>query len=1105
MADTPNGSMAVPKKKRKKVFSRKLKLSVNGETKSFYDYTKQYAELYFPGIGRSTYRVPPLYFNHQNVVTRSNCQTSGETFSRPNKPLRPASSVRTNTGGSDAPSTDSSTNSRRSVQRITTSVPHLDVIMNASSSDDEPSQSKPEPRAGPVLALDEAVAQKAPQTDRSEEPADRDNHLKVLPNTNATCSKASQHKIMRPPENTLARRDKALSRMLDVFENLGRDLEELGEGGLFMVSGVSYENYLNRLPKKVVHSFDVPRPQDVATRGELDILILHPKSSVLLVQVKSVGENLTAWGASEAEAATAIKRVIIKAAGMTGRDEAVFKHVLQDLDPMPTFTKIVALPFVSRIEFDKAMAHKDDMTVNCRHFLTDMKILCKDEVEDGLAPCSTQSMIKHIPRPCEHAGGSHPQTGMLRWWRQLLQKAGQRLGMDHLKTIVGRVCGQLSSLLVQPDSKSRVEVRTLGQAVSEAAVRTAAAHLTPKHHDVLGKQEPLVVLEGPPGAGKTMVLRLKGLRWLEEGRIVVVVNFGPEKAGLPNAHALQDDMNKSLTDGAFPMAERLDLALCQTSEDALENTINNWINDFWSRSKSGDANEIGEKTEDSDDREGEWRKKINFIVDDAFLLTKMKTVLKILREHPCTESVWCSTSGFDEKNIHDLEGYSVTMLPQVVRCPPTVQALLMKLEKRDDWKAAYVTCSVDAGLPTNGPPLIFLHHQKHRPKIHRLKGRDSLRDPILDAPVAVMDKMVVKKDEAPDTENEKSHEIVFDGNPLNCLQCAEEVSSLIGNLIKGSAKPEFPSLFLSKKYSVETPKSRSPGVLQYRDVVIVTPLPRDFRDGKPRMHIEHDKLEAHWNSVSTSPFVVTLKDKGIPVMVVSSDGARDVAIQPDEPSVILTDAFFARSLERKVIIFVPLVTNEHVTNSSSPALKRKLNEHSEHTPQKNEADSLPNGDLIPDGETATGVIEATSSSPGQPAEKQINLQNSSDSDQTGHSGFASSSVVDESSRQTQSINPGNFHHLGIVRSEQGRAVPGSLYPPRLTVSRGGAVASRKQGGRERPVEVPTFPAGPAQDQAHDCEESSSVDGVVSKLSDLNKEALYRAAACCTAQFVLVVP
>lgn len=1081
MSEASTAAMAIPKKKRRRSFARRFKFTHKGETKSFYEWTVSFAELLFPYIGSKTYRVPPIYFNHQNVTYKgaSAHDTAGSV-----KIPHVNSSLTT---PQDANSSSSSANIINIIAPSAHAVNgEADIeVNNFSGSDEEPcSNGKSKLVSEGSTSSADVVLQDTRSPDHSNYPnpvSDISTDTKVAqqntPDDTRSTARKERVRLLSPPQDTLARRDKSLSRVLDAIQYLGHELERQGMGGIFMVSGVSYENYLNRLPKRIAQNFEIPRPQDVATRGELDILILHPNAGIVLVQVKSVGENLLTWNASEAEAATAIKKVIIKTAGMTGRDEAVFKHILQDLDPMPTFTKVVALPFVSKSEFDKAMSHKDDLTSNCRLFLTDLKILSKDDLEDTVTRCSAESMVKHIPTPSEHTGGSH-KSGMHKWWSQSIHKNTQRLCLDHQKTIAGRVCGLLSSMHVQPDSKSRVEVRTYGQAVSETADRTATPFLTEAQNTILERQDNFLAIVGPPGTGKTVILKQKGRQWLEQGRLVVVINFGPQAAGLPNGHALQEDMNSLLP--KHQHARRLDLALC--TRESIGEKLNSLISKLLSEICENNHADIAEENGRIDI--AAESPKLHFIVDDALLLNKMKTVLNLLREHDVTHSVWCSTSGFTEK---ELQGYTLVTLHKVVRCPPTVQSLLSKLEMRDDWKDAYSVCSVDAGLATNGPPVIFLHHKQHR------RGQEM---------------------------GLETHNAVTDHkDPLQCDKCAEEVADILKGLMKESETPEYPPLGHSKKSSSDGPKSRSPGALQYKDILIAHPLPRRFVDDKLSMCTSQVELDAHWSRVNSSAFFCGLQKRDIPVKVANGEGAREIALRSDEKSVILTDAFFARSIERKVVIFVPLINSQRETQQHSNCVAEERSAHLKNKPQAespeighvnaetlnvhNVNESIHAEDLITDEEPMDDVTEESSQlteESGSPSNVQPqNLGQrqtlSVNADTTIPSILLSDrQAFEETDRprlHPESISIKTTPDTPLVQEIVGTkaAIPKPKSPP-----------SEKPGVHESKLSV----ASRQQDKETD-PESLNVEGILKKLSPLNREALYRAAPCCVSQFVLIVP
>ena len=92
--------------------------------------------------------------------------------------------------------------------------------------------------------------------------------------------------LIYPPQESMVRRDKAMTVVLDSFETLGKELEQEGRKGLFILSGVNYDNYLNRIPVQVLRECDGGYLGDShGCRGVLDILILHEHVGMMLVQV----------------------------------------------------------------------------------------------------------------------------------------------------------------------------------------------------------------------------------------------------------------------------------------------------------------------------------------------------------------------------------------------------------------------------------------------------------------------------------------------------------------------------------------------------------------------------------------------------------------------------------------------------------------------------------------------------------------------------------------------------------------------------------------------------------------------------------------------------
>ena len=86
-----------------------------------------------------------------------------------------------------------------------------------------------------------------------------------------------------------------------------------------------------------------------------------------------------------------------------------------------------------------------------------------------------------------------------------------------------RFAGPATTITVHCPVPPRVQVRTLGEAVSEIGERLARLVLTPGQLDILTRAPDMVCLSGPPGTGKTVVLVMVGLQWLRQGHDVHVV------------------------------------------------------------------------------------------------------------------------------------------------------------------------------------------------------------------------------------------------------------------------------------------------------------------------------------------------------------------------------------------------------------------------------------------------------------------------------------------------------------------------------------------------------------------------------------------------------
>ncbi|PVD39537.1 hypothetical protein C0Q70_02172 [Pomacea canaliculata] len=380
-------------KRRRKKKNNQLMLSRKGEKRSLQDWTMLDAETLFPHLGEQTYRVPPVYFNRQNVVLQDEHNIYG-----------------TPTGST-----------------VNGCIAHDGVKSDDNVADTEPS--------GDSLSDEEA-----------QESADKGyTNGYTLDSCNQTPGKKRKLAVLRevcengcgeaigcevktgesasacPSAGEPGATRQGLSRVLDTMEYLSRQLQQQHQKPLFIVSSISYDNYLSRLPARSAASFKVPRPQDVAKRGQLDILVLHERAGVILVQsdlwhrhsqVKAVGDNLASWNATPADAEQAIARMVDRAVNQLDRDQKVFNHVLKDLDPIPPFSRV---------------RHLGQVTWE------DVKFLCQDDIEACAGECCLLSRVKHIPEFCQEHAAHDDAKLLLTWWRRTFDLDTTRLSVQQQK------------------------------------------------------------------------------------------------------------------------------------------------------------------------------------------------------------------------------------------------------------------------------------------------------------------------------------------------------------------------------------------------------------------------------------------------------------------------------------------------------------------------------------------------------------------------------------------------------------------------------------------------------------------------------------------------
>lgn len=87
-----------------------------------------------------------------------------------------------------------------------------------------------------------------------------------------------------------------------------------------------------------------------------------------------------------------------------------------------------------------------------------------------------------------------------------------------------RFCGPATTVEVYCVTAPRLQIKTEWEGVSETGERMARLVLLPEEVELLNRSPRRVFLTGPPGTGKTVLLILQGLNWLQRGYDVHVVS-----------------------------------------------------------------------------------------------------------------------------------------------------------------------------------------------------------------------------------------------------------------------------------------------------------------------------------------------------------------------------------------------------------------------------------------------------------------------------------------------------------------------------------------------------------------------------------------------------
>ncbi|KAK7096074.1 uncharacterized protein [Littorina saxatilis] len=321
--------------------------------------------------------------------------------------------------------------------------------------------------------------------------------------------------VLQPlSQDSDARDDVANNKVLRSIKQLARgQVSGVPKQVMFVISQLEFRNYLNNMTEQT-QTRALPRAVDDALHqqkkdeGDFDTLIIHREFGVIACEIKAVGDNFAAINLTEAQQIQNIEKRVSSAVKQLAKSRVVLTHLVSDYPKPPRIRVTLMVPNISVEQLGKVLSKYKQLRER----------LCGslgiDKTEDPIPKCFTSDDVNNLGK----------------WWKQCMEldRPDPAMTDDLYLDLVARFGGPATTVTVPCSTvpclaKAHCPViRTLGEGVVETANRFAPADiiLHPTQLDVIHNEasERLVYLCGPPGTGKSLILILRALDWIQEKR-----------------------------------------------------------------------------------------------------------------------------------------------------------------------------------------------------------------------------------------------------------------------------------------------------------------------------------------------------------------------------------------------------------------------------------------------------------------------------------------------------------------------------------------------------------------------------------------------------------
>ncbi|XP_025112343.1 uncharacterized protein LOC112575043 isoform X2 [Pomacea canaliculata] len=440
-----------------------------------------------------------------------------------------------------------------------------------------------------------------------------------------------------------------------------QEMFKLSREGLFAISQLRFEDYLSD-PPYAAKAAQIPLPHK---KGVFGILLVHQHYGVVVCEVKSLGLNF-----SYNDINNQIKKKLQQCVSQLDKAEAMLSHLVSDIAPGLRITKTIAFPNLTTQQVQQAILNDDKLNQELSTCLrtTDRNnvaglFLTSDQLSNSTTPWDVSSDV---------------MKKLENWWQHRVTADGHdsHMSSDIYKKLMTRFCGPATNVTVQYTSSIRHCVKTLGQAVWWTGERnTAAITLFPEQVQLLSERSSRLFVAGPPGTGKTVVLQLKGVEWLQCGDVYIVSTWVSSRAACTLLH---DQLLKHASSDSKVILKQYNFKSGTDVENAVK--------------------ELSEATD---------RKPLMVIADEVGPDgSGFKTFCEQLQDKLPHLHLWAASC----YHGYSPQGWPVEYLTKSLRCPP---AVVREVKQASEIERGNVLGYSERCVPdhTDGPPVKRLYHR----------------------------------------------------------------------------------------------------------------------------------------------------------------------------------------------------------------------------------------------------------------------------------------------------------------------------------------------------------------------------------------------------------